>query len=153
MARSTGFGHRVYRAVLVLAVLAIVIQFVPISRTNPPVETEIPAPDQVRAILQRSCYDCHSNKTVWPWYSHVAPVSWLVASDVSEARSHMNFSTWNRYTEAKRASRIGDIWDEVSKGDMPPFDYLLMHRNAVLSASDLQVLRAWSNGQLASRRP
>jgi Haem-binding domain len=135
VARPAGLRRRVYRWLLVLAVLAIVIQFVPISRTNPPVETEIQAPAQVQAILRRSCYNCHSNETGWPWYSHVAPVS------------HMNFTTWNRYSAAKRASRIGDIWDQVSKGSMPPADYLLMHRDAVLSAGDLQILRAWSNGE------
>jgi Haem-binding domain len=153
VAESSGFRRLAYRGLLVLAGLAVVMQVIPVSRTNPPVETEIQAPAQVQAILRRSCYNCHSNETVWPWYSHVAPVSWLVASDVHEARSHMNFSTWNQYTEAKRASRIGDIWDEVSKGDMPPADYLLLHRDAVLTAADLQILRAWSNGQLASRKP
>ena len=85
------------------------IQLVPISRTNPPVETEIAAPANVQAILTRSCYDCHSNKTAWPWYSHVAPVSWLVASDVSGARKKMNFTPWNAYSIHQQA---WPEWDE-----------------------------------------
>jgi hypothetical protein len=124
--------------------VAVGIQLIPISRTNPPVETEIQTPPGVREILRRSCYDCHSNETVWPWYSHVAPVAWLVASDVNEARRHMDFSTWNRYTAAQQSRHVGEIWDEVSQGEMPPSTYLLMHRNATLTDQDRQTLRTWT---------
>jgi len=70
--------------VLCVVVIQIVIQFVPVKKTNPPVTREITAPVEVKSILERSCYDCHSNQTVCPWYSHVALVSWMVASDVNE---------------------------------------------------------------------
>jgi heme-binding protein len=74
---------KIFRWFLLGILLAlIVMQFVPVERTNPPVEQEVPAPANVRAMLRRACYDCHSNETRWPWYSHVAPVSWLVAHDV-----------------------------------------------------------------------
>jgi hypothetical protein len=129
--------------VIVLAIL-VLIQFVPVTRSNPPVETEIAAPENVQAILSRSCYDCHSNKTVWPWYSYVAPVSWLVASDVSGGRQKMNFTTWNRYTPDEQAKKVRAIWHQVEPGDMPPWYYLIEHNNARLSADDKTTLRDWS---------
>ncbi len=78
-------------AVLIIALVA--IQLVPVDRTNPPVETEVPATVEVRSILRRACYDCHSNETVWPWYTRIAPISLLVARDVHEGREALNLST------------------------------------------------------------
>jgi len=135
---------KTFRRIAIGVVAAAAIQFVPISRTNPPVETEIAAPDSVQAILTRSCYDCHSNKTVWPWYSHVAPVAWLVASDVSGARKKMNFTTWNAYSAHQQAQKIKEIWTQVEPGDMPPWYYLLEHKNARMSDNDKAVIRDWS---------
>ena len=110
----------VRRIAIASAAVLIAIQLVPVTRSNPPVETEIAAPERVQHILSRSCYDCHSNKTVWPWYSRVAPVSWLVSNDVSGARHKMNFTTWNQYTPREQAARMSEIWKEVDSDDMPP---------------------------------
>src|SRR5215471_16786310 len=132
------------RIVIVVLALMVLIQLVPVTKSNPPLETEISAPSNVQAILNRSCYDCHSNKTVWPWYSHVAPVSWLVSSDVSGARRKMNFTTWNRYTSEQQVRKVKGIWDEVDKGDMPPWYYLIEHNNARLSADDKSILHDWT---------
>ena len=90
------------RIILVMVVVLVGIQFIPVNRSNPPVEEEIPVLPEVKAILKRACYDCHSNETVWPGYSRVAPVSWLLAWDVGEGREELNFSTWNRYNQKKR---------------------------------------------------
>ena len=122
----------------------IVMQFVPVERTNPPVEAEVPAPANVRAVLQQSCFDCHSNETRWPWYSRVAPVSWLVAHDVHEARKHLNFSTWNRYDAKRQAKKLAEVWEEVDEGEMPLWYYLAVHREAVLSAEDRALLHEWA---------
>ena len=136
---------RFLRWLLLGIVLAlIVMQFVPVERSNPPVEAEVPAPANVRAVLKRSCYDCHSNETRWPWYSHVAPVSWLVAHDVHEARKHLNFSTWNRYDPKRQAKKLNEAWEEVDEGEMPLWYYLAVHRDAVLSAEDKALLREWA---------
>jgi hypothetical protein len=124
--------------------LGLVIQLVPVSRTNPPVEADIAAPAEVQAILRTSCYDCHSNETVWPWYSHVAPVSWLVASDASGARGKFNFSTWNRYSAAERSVILSRVVHEVHEGDMPPWYYALKHTGAKLSPAQRSVLEAWA---------
>lgn len=134
----------VRRLAIAIVAILVAIQLVPISRSNPPVETEIAAPEAVQHILARSCYDCHSNKTVWPWYSRVAPVSWLVSSDVSGARHKMNFTTWNQYTPREQADKVSEIWKEVDSGDMPPWYYLLEHKDARLSADDKSTLRDWT---------
>lgn len=121
-------------------------QLVPVERTNPPVEMEIPAGDAVVQILRRSCYDCHSNESRWPWYAYVAPVSWLVVHDVNEAREHLNFSTWNAYKAKKRIKLMREAWEEVEEGDMPLWFYLPLHPDARLSDAEKQRLRAWARG-------
>jgi hypothetical protein len=131
-------------AVVVLTVALVAIQFVPVDRINPAVETEVPANADVRAVLRRACYDCHSNETVWPWYSRIAPVSWLVARDVHEGREELNFSTWNRMTSKEQIEALHESWETVEEGEMPLWFYLPIHSEARLSAQDRSVLRAWS---------
>lgn len=124
--------------------ILVVIQFVPVDRDNPLVTNPIAAPANVQAILKRSCWDCHSNETIWPWYARVAPASWLVAHDVKEGRRHMNLSTWGDSSPAKRRSKAGEMSDEVEADAMPPFPYTLLHRDARLSPEDKKVLTAWA---------
>jgi len=125
---------------LVLVLLLFLIQLMPVgaARDNPPVVAE-PAWDSpaTRALFFRACADCHSNETKWPWYSRVAPVSWLVAHDVAEGRQHLNVSEWNR---AQRHARKAA--DEVREGEMPLPIYLPMHREARLTAEEKQRLVA-----------
>lgn len=129
---------------LVLLAVLVAIQLFPVDRSNPPVEADIAAPPQVHAVLKRACYDCHSNETVWPWYSRVAPVSWLLQHDVREGRREANFSTWNRYDPARRTKLIGKIWKEVARKDMPPWAYAAVHPPAKLTETDRGILRAWT---------
>jgi hypothetical protein len=126
------------------ALLLAGIQLIPVSRTNPPAETEIPAPAAVQSILRQACYNCHSNVTVWPWYSRIAPISWLVAGDVREAREHMNFTTWNRYIPEQHVWYRKEIWKEVEEDGMPPLFYRLVHPEARLSAEQKAALRDWA---------
>lgn len=133
--------------ILIAAVLLFgAAQLVPVHRTNPPVEVEVPASDEVRALLRRSCYDCHSNESRWPWYSYVAPVSWLVVHDVNHAREHMDLSTWNAYDAEKQRKKLEDAWEEVEDGEMPLWTYLLLHPDARLDQKDKQLLKAWALG-------
>ena len=132
------------RIVLVVVIVLVGIQFIPVNRSNPPVEEEVPASPGVKAILKRTCYDCHSNETVWPWYSRVAPVSWLLARDVGEGREELNFSTWNRYSQKKLGKIMKEIWEEIQEGEMPPWFYLPLHPDARISDSDRSLLRAWA---------
>ena len=134
-------------AVTIIAVLVVgfgVIQFIPLDRTNPPVESDIQAPPEVKAILKVSCYDCHSHETVWPWYSRVAPVSWLIVSDAEEGREKLNFSTWGRYTSGKKAQLIAEAMNEVREGGIPPWYYRWKHSGSVVSPNKLKILEAWA---------
>ena len=136
---------------LVLGALFIGIQFVRPSTTNPVAAAPFAVDDaEVESILRRSCFDCHSNETRWPWYSHVAPVSWRVADHVKEGREHMNFSDWS---EADGVKRIGEICEEIEEGEMPLRDYLRMHGDAKLSKEEIATLCSWSQrmaGQMAA---
>ncbi len=127
-----------------LLVLFLGIQFVPVDRGNPPVEAEVPAPPEVHEVLVRACYDCHSNETVWPWYSRVAPVSWLVARDVRKGREELNFSTWNRLSTREQVKALQESWEEVEEGEMPLWFHLPTHPKARLSVRDRELLRAWA---------
>jgi hypothetical protein len=124
--------------------LLVIAQVFRIDRTNPPVVQDVAAPAEVDGLLRRACYDCHSNETVWPWYSQVAPVSWLLARDVHEGRNELNFSTWSAYAPAKKDKKLKESAEEVAEGEMPPWFYVLVHRDAALSPADVERLRAWT---------
>ena len=121
-----------------LVILGVMIQFVPYGRMNPPdpVRRE-PAWDSpaTRALAARTCFDCHSNQTVWPWYAHIAPVSWLLRHDVDDGREHVNFSEWDRLQRGLRGAR-GDVME----GRMPPWYYLPLHPQAKLSTAEKEAL-------------
>lgn len=138
------FGRVVKWAALAFCVAFIAIQLVPVNRTNPPVEADLRAPAEVVSVLRRACYDCHSNETVWPWYSRLAPISWIIAHEVNEGRTELNFSTWNQLNPEKRAKAMKESWKEVAEGEMPTWYYVVLHPEARLSAADESVLRAWS---------
>jgi hypothetical protein len=130
-----------------------VAQVVPVDRSNPPVSADVGAPPEVRPILRRACYDCHSNETVWPSYAAVAPISWLVAHDVHEGRAELNFSRWSSYGDAARRKKLKETAEEVAEGEMPPWYYTLMHPEARLGAEDVATLRAWASSGAASAGP
>jgi heme-binding protein len=127
-----------------LAGLLVAIQAFRIERASPPVAQDVGAPAEVESVLRRACYNCHSHETVWPWYSHVAPVSWLVAHDVSDGRRELNFSAWAAYPPAKKARKLQKCAAEVAKGKMPPWYYRLVHPEARLDAREREVLQAWA---------
>jgi len=123
---------------IILVVLFAAIQLIPYGHThgNPPVATE-PNWDspQTRALAARACFDCHSNETVWPWYSNVAPVSWLVQHDVDEGRQRLNFSEWGQGRQ-----RVDEIAAIVLEREMPPSFYLPMHAQARLTTAERTAL-------------
>jgi len=139
-------GRTLTRAV---AFVALAIQLVPIRRDNPPTTSTVTAPPQVTAILRRSCYSCHSHETAWPWYSHVAPVAWLVARDVHEGRRHLNFSDWSKEPPNIQQERLLDLVDEVQHGDMPLWYYTPLHGEARLSQADIDTLVGWAEASSA----
>jgi hypothetical protein len=138
-------NHKLRTVVLSALAVAVAIQLVPITRDNPPVKVPLTAPAPVASILRRACYNCHSHETIWPWYSYVAPVSWLVAQDVHEGRHHMNFSTWSDYSVAEKWKKMAGISSLVQEGEMPPWFYLPMHAEARLSDDDITVVSMWAD--------
>jgi hypothetical protein len=134
----------------IIAAVFVVIQIIPVNLTNPPVESDMSAPADVKAILKASCYDCHSNETVWPWYSKVAPISWLLAHDAKEGREKLNFSTWNRYSPEKQVVLVSEMIDQIKEGEMPPLPYTWKHSGSGITPDKLDILKAW---EAANRKP
>ncbi len=129
-----------------LIVIVILIQLVPIDRENPSSDEalEITAPPEVKTILKNSCYDCHSNKTNWPFYSYIAPVSWLVAKDVNKGREELNFSEWEKLSAKEREKKKEDIMEEITGNDMPLPIYLITHSGAELNDEQKQIIKNWA---------
>jgi len=126
------------------------LQIIPVDRANPAVTAEIQVPSEIKTILSESCYDCHSSQTRWPWYSFVAPVSWLIAGDVAEGRRHLNFSEWGTLSSRDKAALKLEIGHEIKAGDMPLPIYTLLHRDAKLSEHEIQVLKRWLDNKSES---
>ena len=127
-----------------LIVIVIGIQLIPVDKSNPPERGAAAAPTDVQTLLRRACFDCHSNETVWPWYSQIAPASLLIAQDVRKARKEVNFSTWEMYDEKRTARKLKEIAKEVEKGDMPLFYYLPLHPDAKLSPAERDLIVKWA---------
>jgi hypothetical protein len=126
--------------VIMMIMILIVIQFIPVTYTNPPVINE-PNWDspQTRSIAVRACFNCHSNETDLPWYSTIAPVSWLIYNDIGDGRKDMNFSEWK--LKSNKAEHLNDeIKEVISEGKMPPWYYLPLHPEAKLTADEKKML-------------
>ena len=123
------------------------LQFANPARTNPPVVHDFLAaeapPPPIAALFRGACYDCHSYETQWPWYSHIAPVSWLIASDVQGGRRHLNFSDWPVDDPERAAKRLENASEELGYKEMPPGQYKIMHPEARLTDAQLQQLTEW----------
>ena len=142
---------RVKKALVALLVFLFVIQIFQPRRTNPlavpsrSLTAHVRVPEEVYASLIHSCGDCHSNQTHWPWYGHVAPLSWVITDDVNEGRRHMNFEDWEAQEDPKQANdRLIDICEEIKKQGMPPFSYRLVHKDIRLKPQEIASICSWS---------
>jgi len=129
-----------------LVIVLIGIQFIPVERTNPPVVSDIDAPVDVKVILKKACYDCHSNETNWAWYTKIAPASFLAVKDVNEGRENLNFSEWGNYTN-KTEKIKEEIWEEVREERMPPWMYRVSHSESKLTPEEKNLLRNWATNK------
>jgi cytochrome c551/c552 len=129
--------------IIILVVGFLLIQVIPYGRShqNPPVVKE-PAWDspQTRALAKRACFDCHSNETVWPWYSNIAPVSWLTQRDTNEGRQRLNYSDWQGIRSERGREGGNELTEVIQKGSMPPWYYVMIHPTAKLSDQEKQQL-------------
>ncbi len=130
--------------IIFLGVVLVGIQFIPVRQTNPPVENDLYASTEVKNILKRACYDCHSNETNWAWYTQIAPVSFLVASDVNKGREKVNFSEWGNLVTMDQMKMKEKIWEEVREEQMPLWQYRILHGDSKLSIEEKNIIRAWA---------
>jgi len=140
----------VKKILLGLLVIFLISQMFPANL--PEVTLENPAdlisnndvPKEIEKMLRTTCYDCHSNETVYPWYSYVSPVKFLVSKDTRKGRKHLNFSEWEDYSMEDKLEVLDEISEEVGEGEMPMKIYPIAHPDAKLSEVDRQVLIAWA---------
>ena len=154
MARS-GKVWKALRWLLLIGVgLFAIAQFIRPAKTNPPINSSLALeshtqPDaKLTAILDRSCNDCHSNKTRWPWYSNVAPVSWFVIDHVDHGRSHLNFSEWGSYDAKRRGELLNQSCVEVKGGAMPLSSYTPLHPGSKLTMVEVGVICEWASREV-----
>jgi heme-binding protein len=137
--------HALRTVVLALAVFGL-FQLVRPARTNPPVDRTRTLQASVASfhpgvpVIERACENCHSNKTEWPWYSQVAPVSWVVANDVADARSAVNFSDWSMYGRDRQRNILNAACEEVMNRAMPLRSYTVVHPQRALTALDARAI-------------
>ena len=128
------------KIILIIIVAGVVlfglIQLIPIDRSNPPVTAEPKwSSPEARALVKQNCFQCHSNETEWPWYSYIAPASWLIKFDVVEGRGRLNFSEWDT-----NPGELNDMVRQVNRGGMPPLQYAVFHPESRLNAQQKQAL-------------
>lgn len=134
-----------------IVAIIIIMQLIPSGRPDTIKENKNdllannPVSDSVSQLFRNACYDCHSNETKYPWYSYVAPVSWLVSRDVKQGRKHLNFSEWETYNKLDKAKHLDDISDEVKSKDMPLSIYLIMHPKAKLTDKERERIVNWTD--------
>ena len=141
MNQSSKQPQRLKKILIAAVGLFVVIQLVPVSRTNPPVTQAIAWDStQTQQLAARACMDCHSNETKWPWYAYVAPVSWLVVHDTNEGRGELNFSEWDKVAANRKERLAKKVLEEIEKGGMPDPKYYPTHPEARLSDTEKQQL-------------
>lgn len=142
-------------ALIVIVVLLVVAQFIRPDFTNPPVVAEqqlvanTEVPGDVAAIMQRSCSDCHSNTTVYPWYSQISPVSWWLKDHINDGRRELNFSEWGTYPARKKAKKLEEVCEQVQAHEMPLPSYTWIHRDSFLSEADIKTICDWTTSERA----
>lgn len=137
------------KIIIIILILIAAIQFITIDKENPTADFNkdfiqiTNPPEEFALIIKSSCYDCHSYHTEYPWYSNVAPVSWLLKNHVEDGRKHLNFSIWTDYKEAKKNHKIEECIEVIESEEMPMKGYVLLHDEADLSPEQRKGLKNW----------
>lgn len=146
---------KIIKLIAVIAFISfIVIQFFQIDKTNPAInetetlESSTQVPQNIQEIFKRSCNDCHSDKTVYPFYSYIAPMSWKLEEHIKDGRKKLNLSVWNTYDFKKKSRKLNAICEEVESGSMPMNQYLWIHWEASLSEDDKKAVCNWANAEI-----
>ena len=139
------------KILVVVLIVLIVIQFIRPARNNGAPATSkdithyVHVPDTVMHILQQACYDCHSNKTMYPWYTNINPVGLWMRSHINDGKRAINFSDVSVFNKRKLDHRLGDIAEQVENREMPLTSYTLIHDYAKLDSSQVQLIRNWTD--------
>src|SRR4051812_22461516 len=137
------FRRKITRVLLVLLVCFMLIQFIRPGLDNPPVTGDLQAPPEVKSILQRACYDCHSNETKLLWFDRINPPYWLVAQHVKEGRKLLNFSHWDSLNVDQQKGKLFESLNQAMFKEMPLSQYTMLHGDARVSDADIKVLRQY----------
>jgi Haem-binding domain len=135
---------------IVLAIGFIGLQFVRPNRINPPInqaetlEANVEVPDNIKQIFLTSCDDCHTNRSQYPWYSNIAPLSWGIVEHIEDGRKHLNFSIWKTYDAKKQRKKLNEICEEPKNGYMPHNQYLWLHWDAILTDENKKSICDWA---------
>jgi hypothetical protein len=140
------------KVLLGLLVILVIIQFIhPKKNSSTPqamlvndIGKKYIVPESVQEILKTSCYDCHSNNTMYPWYSKIQPVDWWLANHVNEGKGEVNFSEFATYGIGRQYKKLEEIMEQVKEDEMPLSSYTLIHKNAILSPEKKKVLTTWA---------
>ncbi|MBP7741937.1 MAG: heme-binding domain-containing protein [Aliarcobacter sp.] len=137
------------KTLLISFIILVLIQFIQTNKENIAVEKnlEIKTDAEIYHILKIACYDCHSNETIWPWYSNIAPFSWVVADHVRDGQKALNFSTWENYSQEEKQKKLKDIYRTVY-ASMPLASYIYAHKEADLTKEQRSMIRTWTGVRL-----
>ena len=142
--------RRLKKVLIAIGIALIAIQFIhPVANKSDKVSATditktVNIPDSVQAILKNACYDCHSNNTVYPWYSNFQPMAWFMAGHIKEAKEKLNFSEFGSYSPRRQISKLDGIANSIKDDIMPLYSYKLMHKSANLSADEKALLINWA---------
>ena len=133
------------RTLLIFLLVFLAMQLIQTEKINKPVDKklEIKAPEHIMSVFKTSCYDCHSNEVKWPWYSNVAPFSWIISSHVKNGRAWLNFSEWETYTQKEKKKKLKEIFRTVY-ASMPLTSYIKFHEEADLTREQRTIIRDWT---------
>ncbi len=139
--------------VLVLFAGFVGIQFYRPARENPPIdpaqtlEATLQVPANVEETFKRSCNDCHTNNTDWRWYSNIAPISWQMVNHVTDGRKRLNFSTWKSLSASRQLTKLDDVCEQITSGEMPEWSYAMVHPEVKLSADEKKAVCDWTEAE------
>ena len=127
----------------------VIMQFVPSAKNNSndatkDITTAFPVPAEVQTILKTSCYDCHSNNTVYPWYSKIQPVAWWLADHIKEGKSEVNFNVFADYKPRRQYKKFNEIIEQIETDEMPLSSYTIIHRETILSPAQKTLMIDWA---------
>ena len=138
---------KVFKAIAWIALISfVVIQFFPTDRnesyTTPTTDFMLvnKVPTEIENQLKVSCYDCHSNNTVYPWYSKIQPAAWFLKDHIKEGKAELNFNEWSNYSDRRKKSKLRSIIKQIESGEMPMDSYTLIHKDAIFSKEEKETV-------------